>query len=192
MDYNELYHHGVKGMKWGVRRYQNKDGSLTAAGKKRQSQDTPEAAAKRKATAKKVAVGAAAALTIAAAATLYAKNPAVHNVVNSMANKTVSALKQSGAKNIAKGKAFVKAIPGRAKTAKDLAYKGVKEGVKEAVKEAPKKATKAVITGMTMNAVKKTLDYTVGKEEAAKIFKANNNKKIDSFWKVGPEDKDDD
>lgn len=33
----ELYHSGVKGMKWGVRRYQNKDGSLTAAGKKRYS-----------------------------------------------------------------------------------------------------------------------------------------------------------
>ena len=33
--YDELYHHGIKGMKWGVRRYQNKDGSLTAAGKKR-------------------------------------------------------------------------------------------------------------------------------------------------------------
>lgn len=31
----DLKHHGVKGMKWGVRRYQNKDGSLTAAGKKR-------------------------------------------------------------------------------------------------------------------------------------------------------------
>lgn len=31
----ELYHHGVKGQKWGVRRYQNADGSLTAAGKKR-------------------------------------------------------------------------------------------------------------------------------------------------------------
>lgn len=30
---NELYHHGIKGMKWGVRRYQNKDGSLTAKGK---------------------------------------------------------------------------------------------------------------------------------------------------------------
>lgn len=32
----ELYHHGIKGQKWGVRRYQNEDGSLTNAGKARQ------------------------------------------------------------------------------------------------------------------------------------------------------------
>lgn len=32
---DELYHHGTKGMRWGVRRYQNADGSLTAAGRRR-------------------------------------------------------------------------------------------------------------------------------------------------------------
>ena len=32
---SELYHYGVKGQRWGVRRYQNKDGTLTNAGKKR-------------------------------------------------------------------------------------------------------------------------------------------------------------
>lgn len=36
---NELMHWGIKGMKWGIRRYQNKDGSLTPAGRKRYAQE---------------------------------------------------------------------------------------------------------------------------------------------------------
>lgn len=42
MDRNELRHDGVKGMRWGVRRYQNKDGSLTELGKKRYARDARE------------------------------------------------------------------------------------------------------------------------------------------------------
>lgn len=45
----ELMHYGVKGMKWGVRRYQNADGSLTAKGQKRLVKSIQKSARSRKA-----------------------------------------------------------------------------------------------------------------------------------------------
>lgn len=43
MDYTSLNHAGIKGMRWGIRRYQNSDGTLTDAGKKRYSKNkTPK------------------------------------------------------------------------------------------------------------------------------------------------------
>ena len=45
---NQLKHHGIKGMRWGVRRFQNKDGSLTSAGKKRYEDDDPNVSSGKK------------------------------------------------------------------------------------------------------------------------------------------------
>lgn len=90
-------------------------------------------------------------------------------------------MKDLSQKAVDKGKEYVK-----------NAVKGAKEGAEEAIKDAPKKATKAVVTGVIMNQTKKALDSAVGKEESAKIFQANDNKKIGKFWKVSPDDKDDD
>ena len=44
MYYDELYHHGIKGQRWGVRRFQNKDGSLTRLGQKRADRQAKAAA----------------------------------------------------------------------------------------------------------------------------------------------------
>lgn len=44
----EIYHHGIKGQKWGIRRYQNADGSLTPEGQKRYERDVRENNAKKK------------------------------------------------------------------------------------------------------------------------------------------------
>ena len=48
MNNAELFHTGVKGMKWGVRRYQNKDGSLTPLGKKRYAKELAKLEAEKK------------------------------------------------------------------------------------------------------------------------------------------------
>lgn len=198
----ELYHYGVKGQKWGVRRFQNKDGSLTAAGRKRQARQEFKAernaarakyrnatreingtdSERNKRIAKRVAAAVVMGATVSAAAVLYAKNPqAVNSVVSKMGNATMSGLKKGGSKVVTAGKSYL-----------NDAMRGMKDGLKEGAYEAPKKAVKVAMTGATLLAAKKILDNSVGKEESAKIFQANNNKKISSFWKVGPEDKDDD
>lgn len=54
---DELYHHGIKGQKWGVRRYQNEDGSLTAEGRSRYGKELGEYANKKQGVIRKFATG---------------------------------------------------------------------------------------------------------------------------------------
>lgn len=97
---NELYHHGIKGQKWGVRRFQNKDGSLTNAGRKRYDDESDYKKSDHK-TAKKIATGVAIAGTAALAA--YAlSNPKVRQIladkITVAGPKVKEALSKSGEK----------------------------------------------------------------------------------------------
>lgn len=72
-----MYHHGIKGQKWGVRRFQNPDGTWTKAGKERYGDsDEKSRVAKEKPTAdntkKKVAIGVATGAAIVAGTVLTA------------------------------------------------------------------------------------------------------------------------
>lgn len=53
---DELQHHGILGMRWGRRRYQNKDGSLTEKGKKRYNKETAELKAEKRTLRNKLRV----------------------------------------------------------------------------------------------------------------------------------------
>ena len=53
MNNNELTHWGIKGMRWGVRRYQNEDGSLTSAGRRRRRLDGDDEPTVKKKVVKK-------------------------------------------------------------------------------------------------------------------------------------------
>ena len=94
---NELYHHGIKGMHWGVRRYQNPDGTYTSAGKARYGNSSSGSSratstknrkqfisdaknALTSKTAKKIYKGAA--ITAGVLATGYAANMTMQEVEN--------------------------------------------------------------------------------------------------------------
>lgn len=160
---NELYHHGVLGQKWGVRRYQNKDGTRTAAGKAQQKKKA-KSSAKDFVTKHKKAV-----IVVGAAATIYGLRKLGKMNVNK--DNTIKAYAKVGANSI---------------------IRGAKDGVKEGLSSGTKKVATTLIVGGTLLGAKKVADLYVGKDIAGQIFNANNSKKIGSFWNYKEGEKNDD
>ena len=211
---DELYHHGTKGMKWGARHYQNKDGSLTNAGKKKysDSKENPPAKSSKK---KKIIAGVAVGATVAAATYLYIKNkPAADALMKSVGSKTMSSITTQSAKgkeylayksakaiNLAQTQGSDIARKGRsAKTAigmqtryaaKDIGT-GIREGAAQGMRAAPGKVAKVAVEGATTIAAVKMLKSVVGNAKTDRYISAYNSFNKKNKINMTPFKKDDD
>ena len=96
-----LEHYGVLGMKWGVRRYQNADGTLTSSGKKRYSSDAKQDAGARRKKILKTAAGVAlAAGTAYAGYKMYKNGTDPSKIAARAANKAMRTARKEAVKKM--------------------------------------------------------------------------------------------
>ena len=107
-DYEDyIEHHGIKGQRWGVRRFQNADGTRTAAGKRREREDYDDAQNDRSGSSidkAKIAKGAAVAGAVALGAVLIA-NPSSRNVLTKYGKTAMATLTSDKTKEAVKNAA---------------------------------------------------------------------------------------
>lgn len=119
----DLQHHGIKGQKWGIRRFQNRDGSLTSAGKRRERENSSNEqnnAHKRSINGKTVAKAAIGTLAAGSTAFLIA-NPTTRAALAKYGKTTVNSIKNKFSKENLKetGKKIGKKVAERANKAGD-------------------------------------------------------------------------
>ena len=163
---NELYHHGILGQKWGVRRFRNNDGTLTREGKERYASGKVDKT-KSSITGKKIAAITAGA-TIAAASAYAAVHP---EIVRSITNSAAMKAAMPQAKAALNTKKALNAIGESAKS-----------GFKKGMESGTEKIVTAAVAGSIMLVGKKALDRMLGQDTAGKVMNANNKKKIGSYW----------
>ena len=166
VDQNALNHHGILGQRWGVRRYQNKDGTRTALGKRRliksgtidlktgKVTSSTSASESKSEKAKKFIIKHKRAIIVAGSVATYA---AIRKIGKMNVNKdnTVKAYAKVGAQTL---------------------EKGLKKGVKEGLENGAKNSVSKIISGTMMLGTRNLMDMYVGKDMTNQIL-GNQSKK---------------
>lgn len=131
-----LEHHGIKGQKWGVRRWQNKDGSLTKRGKEHYDVDGDyDAENNRKKSNKKLKVAVAVGMTAATAAAAgyyLSKHPEkVRQIKRSISNLSSKKVSQTDSKTVDTGHEKFKEMMAKMDAAKKMANGNLNENTRQ-------------------------------------------------------------
>lgn len=173
----ELYHHGIKGMKWGKRRFQNSDGSLTAAGRSRYGGSA--VGARVKAAGYKLA------------AKNYELNEKTYNKMGGKSAKTMASMNKAAKNDMYKKSAQYQKQADQIKAQKqaDKQAKQAERNTPEAQAERRKKALKvgAAVAGTALAAygTYKVAQYVQNNRSNAAMQKAQDYIDKNAYRKIG-------